>query len=102
MLICGWRQGEFGCGNIDEGYDALEKAVDLYIEIHKLPDGAELSYNCPALDVLTNTIVKAVDYQTQRALLYLTVTNGWEWFNGVREQDRYQQQIERLKMYYNE
>lgn len=95
--------GYFGVGKVEEGYTALEKSVDLYVMIAKLPDDTELQYNCPSLDLLAEQF----DRECKRSnIAYvnqcLTVPDGWEWFNCVRNEERYQKQVERVKQYCSE
>lgn len=97
--------GCFGAGWNEEGYEALEKAVDLYVKFAELPDDTELSFNCPTLDLLTVHKLRDIEYGTHGmtirwgAYRALTEPDGWEWFNGVREEARYQAQVERLVPY---
>ncbi len=96
--------GCFGAGCKDEGYAALEKAIDLYVEFAKLLDDTDLSYNCPVLDMLTVNKMQDIEYGTHgkvinEAYLHLTNPSGWEWFNSVRDEDRYCTQVERLVPY---
>lgn len=51
--------GQFGSGDKDGGYEALEKSVELYERILQIPVDRELLLNCPVLDRLT---VSAVSY----------------------------------------
>ncbi len=90
--------GEFGAGNIEEGYSALEKAVDLSIVFDKLPSGTELKYHCSALDLLTVVLDKSHESACGDALRMLTAPKGWEWFNKVRNEERFQKQVERLRL----
>ncbi len=87
--------GQFGVGNIEEGYIALEKAVDLYISYDELPNDTELRYNCPLLDMLV--VTKSNGGKCADALRLLENSTGWAWFNGVRSEERFQKQVERLK-----
>ncbi len=87
--------GQFGSGNIEDGYTALEKAVDLYINYDELPDCTELRYNCSLLDLLV--VTKANGGKCADALRILENFTGWAWFNGVRNDERFQEQVERLK-----
>ncbi len=91
--------GQFGSGHMEEGYLALEKAVDLYITYDELPDGKELSYNCSALDMLKVTVDHSEGSACRNALRILTDPQGWEWFNSVRGEDRYQIQVARLRAF---
>ncbi len=97
--------GLFGSGDVEEGYTALEKAVGLYIAYDKIPDGTELRYNCPALDMLKVVVHKPADENgynaVEDALNILTATKGWAWFNKVRNEERFQKQIERLRAAYS-
>ncbi len=86
--------GEFGSGHIEEGYAALEKAVDLYIAYEELPSGTKLKYNCSALDMLTVEIDKDYGDACANALHMLT---NWAWFKKVRDEERFASQTERLK-----
>ncbi len=88
--------GEFGSGNIEEGYAALEKAVDLYIEYEQLAEGTELKYNCPALDMITFTVDKGGSDNCREALQMI---QNWAWFKKVRGESRFIEQVERLKKY---
>lgn len=90
--------GEFGAGNNENGYIALEKSLELYVTIAELADDAELKYNCPSLDLLTGKFSKArKTNRINRAYQCLTASNGWEWFNGVRNEERFIRQIDRIK-----
>ncbi len=89
--------GLFGIDDIREGYIALEKSVDLYIAYEQLLDGTELQYHCSALDLLKVTIDKSDGSACENALSMLTDTTGWAWFNNVRNEERFQKQIERLR-----
>ncbi len=97
--------GCFGAGWKEEGYAALEKAVGLYVEFAELPDDTNLSYNCSVLDLLTVNKLRDIEYgmhgRTIRREAYriLTEPSGWEWFNGVRGEERYKAQVERLVPY---
>lgn len=95
--------GCFGIGKIEEGYAALEKAVDLYVMLANLTDGTVLQYNCSSLDLLTEKFDRnRIRNNINDAYRCLTVPDGWEWFNCVRNEERYQKQVERIKQYCSE
>ncbi len=95
----------FGAGETEEGYDALERAIDLFVMIGELPPETDLSYNCPLLDLLTVNKERSIDegapghYILHYAYIPLTSPSGWEWFNCVREDERYKQLVRRLAPY---
>lgn len=97
--------GCFGAGRKEEGYEALEKAIDLYVKFAELTDDAVLSYNCPTLDLLSANKLRDIEYGTHGTTIRwgayraLTEPAGWEWFNGVRDEARYKAQVERLVPY---
>lgn len=89
--------GEFGRGDTEAGFAALEKSVDLYFELANIPDGTMLVYNHPSLDLLGWELTP----ERKREIIYeafrpLTEPSGWEWFNCVREDERFKAQIARI------
>ncbi len=91
--------GEFGSGNRDAGYEALERACDLYILYATLPTGTMLTYHCASLDELAIQKTRSCKEILEDAHMFLTVEKGWEWFNSVRKEERFQAQIKRLEVY---
>ncbi|MCH5183984.1 MAG: sigma-70 family RNA polymerase sigma factor [Oscillospiraceae bacterium] len=107
--------GLFGCGRNEEGYACLERALTLYPKWLAIPDGELLEVG----DELIFGGVKVVKGKEWMQLpdgkaeplsygwlfthnsgeLYyaLTAPHGWEWFDGVRKEERYQQIVERAK-----
>lgn len=92
--------GCFGAGYIEEGYAAMEKSIDLCMGYSELPVGTVLKYNSPVLDIPTRTVEKedGLSY-VESAYSTYTQVKGWEWFNGVRNDERYLSQLVRLKDY---
>ncbi len=92
--------GLVGSGENEEGFKALEKAVELYIQIWNIPKGTILKYNCPALDLLS---VRAdVNYrEPNMQTLYnvLSETEGWEWLNPIRETERFKKLLKIVEEY---
>lgn len=94
----------FTLAKYEEGYFELEKAIDLYVKYAKLPIDTILSYNCPALNVLTaNKLSKTEDdtndngeYVCYWAYTDLLNSNS---FNRVKSDERFKNQIERLLPY---
>jgi len=91
--------GCFGCGENEAGYAALDRAADLAEIFAAIPDGTVLSYNCAALDELSYTVgeVDKRDLIECRLLFPLTTYGGWEWFNGVRDEERYISVCDRVR-----
>ncbi len=105
----------FGCGEKEEGYEYLEKAFELYPKWANIPDGEllevgdELIYGGIKL-VKGKSIIElpdgtreGIDYgfmlnPTAENMYYgMTAKRGWEWFNSVREEERFKWYIERAK-----
>ncbi len=91
--------GEFGSGNKEAGYEALERAIDLYLLYAEVPIGTRLTYHCPSLDEMGLQKIHACDEILDTPYRGLTVIKGWEWFNSVRKEERYLAQIERIEAY---
>ncbi len=99
--------GCFGAGCKEEGYAALQKAVDLYVQYAELPIGTKLFFHCPVLDLLTKEklydenweIPDEGEYGCYMAYSILKNPVHWEWFHAVWEEERYKAQIARLEKY---
>ncbi len=92
--------GLVGSGEIEEGFIALEKAVDLYIKIWNLPIGTVLKYNCPSLDLITVTVDD--DYRKMNIQTISNILNnseGWEWLNPIRETERFKALVSKVNYY---
>ncbi len=89
--------GEFGTGNKDAGYAALERSVELYELYASLDAEAELRYNSPPLDELYEKAGEDREIEIKCAYRSVNEPSGWEWFNSVRNDDRYKSLAERLK-----
>ena len=92
--------GLVGSGKTEEGFEALEKAVDLYIKIWNLPIGAVLKYNCPSLDLISITVDD--DYRKMNMQTISNILNnseGWEWLNPIRETERFKALASRVNQY---
>ena len=122
-LGCYWRQHFnvacrlFGCGEDkkEEGYAYLEKAFELYPAWKNIPDGTlldvgdEMIYGGVKL-IKGKEIIELPDgtregidygylfYPKAEEMYYgMTAKRGWEWFNSVREEERFKSYIERAK-----
>ena len=122
-LGCYWRQHFnvacrlFGCGTDqkEEGYAYLEKAFELYPAWKNIPDGQlldvgdEMIYGGIKL-IKGKEIIELPDgtregidygylfYPKAEDMYYgMTAKRGWEWFNSVREEERFKAYIERAK-----
>ena len=107
----------FGCGRNEEGYEWLEKSFAPMEQWLSIPAGEQLELGNPLIwgdsrivcDEIClyqpdgSTVPLSYDYAylfgTQRYLFYygMTAKQGWEWFNGVREEERFKSFIPRAK-----
>lgn len=105
----------FGKGEKEEGYGWLEKAFAAYPKWDDIPNGAEMEVGDPLIygDIKVikgKPVVKLPDdtlepiqnewmFEGSCNLLYygLTAKHGWEWFNSVREEERFKEFIERAR-----
>lgn len=114
----------FGSGRKDEGYEYLEEAFRLYEENRDRIFAKELEFGCEQIfgkasihmDDDGNIQFRITDengeYKGERCTYIwhlplekdffhyaMTATHGWEWFNSVRDEDRFKEYIERAKGY---
>ena len=105
----------FGHGRREEGYEYLEKSFAPFEEWDKIPDGAEtdtgdtmlfggvkMLKNKGALvfpDGTKEPIDDGYVLRESKDLLYrgMTAKQGWEWFNPVRDEERFKEYIERAR-----
>ncbi|MGM9626021.1 MAG: RNA polymerase sigma factor [Eubacteriales bacterium] len=109
----------FGCGRKDEGYEALDRAFPYMEKWLSVPDGTDMETGNPLiwgglrvrkgkkLLILPNGTCEPLYYgylfDTGASLMYygLTAPHGWEWFDGVRNEERYQAAVERAWQLYS-
>ncbi len=92
--------GAFGMGDRDTGYTALEKAVELYLVMAALPERTRLTFNHPTLDLIDRIVGETFppnDYALSDIHRCIADPQGWEWFNGVREEERYRALVARVE-----
>ncbi len=105
----------FGKGNKDEGYRCLEDAVTYFEKWYAFNDGEELSLGNRYVFggaayikgkqqfICADGTREPINYSYRMEpfsyLMYrcLTAPSGWEWFNSVRNEDKFKQYIERAK-----
>ena len=105
----------FGVGKKEEGYEFLDKAFEAYQKWHNIPDGAEMETGNPLIYggvkvVKGKAYVKLPDgkkeplyyenmFRGNCDLMYdgMTAPHGWEWFNSVRNEERFKEYVERAK-----
>ena len=110
----------FGCGRKEEGYAYLEKAFELYPAWFAIPNGASLEVGSEwifggvriAKDHWRIEIPGERDewdgnmhnFDDQRDFMYdcMTREHGWEWFNPVREEERFKEYVERARVFAEE
>ena len=106
-------------GDKDGAYEAIEESIGIIEKIVKLPDGAVLTYGSPTLDrimgkletkVFENSVHKCfylydgeekldrhIFTMFSQYLHILAERKGWEWFDSIRDEERYKALTERLK-----
>lgn len=106
--------GLFGAGRIEEGFGLFREAMDAYRKYFALPDNVPLSLGAPAIfgdiavkkytvagkcDRYTVDMEAASYYMQNPPYLYdlLTRTSGWEWFDSVREDERFVKAVAEAK-----
>lgn len=114
----------FGCGRKDEGYDYLEEAFRLLEDNNDTLSRKDLEFGCEQIfgevnitfNECGNPQLKFPDGNggyteeecyyiwwllPEKDLIYyaMTAPQGWEWFNSVRDEDRFKEYIERAKGY---
>jgi len=117
----------FGCGRVEDGYAYLEKAFELYPRWFDIPNGSALGLGAPdifgGVKIVKNDwqlVIPPLDengepeqvyfrgygyvFDDGRDMMYnaMTAPNGWEWFNGVRNDEKFKAYIERAKVFHDE
>ncbi len=88
---------EFGLGNTEEGYTELEEAVELLVKIAELPNGTELKYNTPLLNLIKRDKEWLISPVPDMVAQILIGPYGpWENFRAVSNSDRYKAAVERV------
>ncbi len=109
----------FGNGEKENGYSHLEIAAEYYEKANSFEDGelldvgnsdvtGEVKYVCNSGKVLlSNGNYEPIDYghslKKTPYVLYnaLSMNSGWEWFNSVRNEERFKEYIKRAKDIYD-
>lgn len=109
----------FGCEKKDEGYMWLEKAFEAYPKWDNISEGTEMDVGDPLIyggikvvkgkDVikLPDGTMEPISYENLFSgncnLMYygMTAPRGWEWFNPVREEERFKDYVERARQMLN-
>lgn len=81
--------GLFACGRVEEGYEVMEKAVEMLERWFAIPDGTEIPYNCYCFRNLTYV-------KTSKRFDFFERKSGWAWFNNVRGEERYKALADRI------
>lgn len=105
----------FGCGEKEEGYRYLDRAFEPFEKWDRIPDGTPLEVGCELIYggvrvvkgrhelLLPDGTREPLQYRelfsVNGSLMYygMTAKRGWEWFNGVRDEERFRAAIERAK-----
>ena len=93
--------GCFGCGENEAGYDALERCLALCEIYSNIPEGTELPFNSPVRDEISQERGGGHSIFGQ-VISPLTEYDGWEWFDCVRNEERYKQIVAKLTRIYEE
>lgn len=88
--------GCFGCSKKEDGYVALEKCVCLCEEYKKVADGTILYFNTPSMDMICQP-ADSKDFINNVIYHGLTTISGWEWFNCVREDEKYKKLVDKIE-----
>ena len=105
-------------GDKEGAYEAIEASLGIVEKLAALPDGAVLSYGSATLDRITGKVRTinrnykqiAIDLYDgeekldrsiyiflQYSVRILAERKGWEWFDSIREEERYKELTERFK-----
>lgn len=106
-------------GDKEGAYEAIEESLGIIEKLAAMPDGTECTYGSPTLDRITGKLYSfEIDGITYRDFaLYdgeekigknitaifpgnariLAERKGWEWFDSIRDEERYKELTERLK-----
>lgn len=104
-------------GKIDDAFEALEDSVSMIEKLVSIPNGTELTFRSHSLEGLCGIVSKTrFTYGSHRAYIacegdnliedviiapycfdFLTIEHGWEWFDPIREDDRYKALVQRLE-----
>ncbi len=108
----------FGCGKREEGYEYLERAFVTAEENKwaKLPEGSLLSVGDPLIFggiklVKGENVIELPDGTREPLMVYywhfdfkvgnmyygMTAPRGWEWFNPVRNEEKFKEYVERAR-----
>ena len=105
----------FGVKEIEEGYKWLDKAFEVFPQWEKFPKGAELDVGNPLIYgeaklIKGKKLIKLPDgrqepityewmFNEKISAMYrsLTAKRGWEWFDCVRNEERYKKYVDRAK-----
>ena len=102
----------FGIADKENGYAYLKKAMELNERWHRLPEHAPLDLGNPLFfgetKILKNDwhitlpcgkkwFVRGMRYHFMELYEIMTATSGWEWFDSVRDEDRWQEILEHAK-----
>ena len=105
----------FGCGCKEEGYEWLERAFEAYPKWDSIPEGTEMDVGDPLIYgnikvIKGKDLIKLPDGSLEPltydhlfggdcSLMHygMTATKGWEWFNPVRDEERFKEYIERAR-----
>lgn len=98
--------GHFGCGEIEAGYEALDRCVELCEIYSHIPEGTELSFNTPVLDefkissdgapCINGYILDSLIREDRDGHAF------YDWFDCVRDEERYKQIVAKVTRIYEE
>ena len=108
-----------GAGHLDEGYEYLERSFELFPKWYEIPDGEALEIGSEMIYggiklikgkgmielpdgtrepiLIDNDLFCGFRHTTGYMYYALTAKSGWEWFDGVRNDERFKPYIERAK-----
>ncbi|MBR5780267.1 MAG: sigma-70 family RNA polymerase sigma factor [Clostridia bacterium] len=105
----------FGIGKKEEGYEWLEIAFEAFPKWESIAEGTEMEVGDPLIyggvkvikgiscvllpDGRREPIFNEYMFEDTSYLMYygLTAKHGWEWFNSVRDEERFKQYVKRAE-----
>ena len=106
-------------GDKEGAYEAIETSIGIIEKIMALPDGSVLTFDTPTMDRIEGKLATSnfnghvcknflfydgeerleglIPFFPHHKVNILTSLKGWEWFDSIRDEERYKALTERLK-----
>jgi transcriptional regulator with XRE-family HTH domain len=86
----------FGNGEKDEGYKVLEEAVNDWLKWFDIPEDKVLSLDSNIFETWQEVKSFPFAYPPEHVYPMFNKVDGWEWFNPVRDEERYKALKEKI------